>query len=132
MKFPPAISDNTLHIFRDKKTLIEAAVVERSLKDKSDIEQHGKEAQELIRSGIHFTTEILESAMSTGEMALLKDQVEWSQDRLVQDLVLPSHIIRRFNYYMDALSTYLPEEPASEILPYLQWMIQGFKNSVKD
>ena len=131
MKFPAPISDKTLHIFRDHKAQIEAAVVERSLKDKFDIEQHGKEAEALIKSGIHFTTEILESAMVSGEMALLKDQIDWSQDRLPHDLVQTIHIINRFNYYMDAISSFLPQENAHEILPYFQWMIQTFKNSVK-
>lgn len=132
MKFPAPISDNTLYIFRENKAQIEAAVVERSLNDKSDIEQHGKEAQELIKSGIHFTSEILESAMCSGEMALLKDQIDWSKDRLVHDLVMPAHIINRFHYYMDAITIYIPEENAGEILPYLQWMIQNLKESTKE
>lgn len=128
MQFPSAISNSTLQLFKDNKKLIESDVIERSLKDKDKIQQHGKEAKEVITSGIHFTTEILESAMSTGEMTLLKDQIEWAQVRLVHDHVLPSHIICRLNYYKDSVLKHLPKENANEIFAYLEWMVTYLKD----
>lgn len=55
------------------------------MKNKNDIVQHGDEAEKLLKIGMEYITKMLESAMSLGEISLLKDQLSWACDRLPHD-----------------------------------------------
>lgn len=127
MSFPKAISQGAMKAFNSEKNQIETAVVNRSMKDKEDIIQHGENAENILTSGINFTSEIMASIMMTGDPELLKDQISWSNERLVYDGVKPKHIKKRLRYFIIEIEDRLPEEYASEIAPYFKWMINNFQ-----
>jgi len=89
-----------------------------------EIAHHGQEAQQLISSGIRFTTKMLTTAMATGEISLLEDQLTWAKDRLRHEGVKPEHLLHRLQIYSDVVQEILPEYQAQEINQFIKWMIQ--------
>lgn len=125
-----AIPPETLSAFQDKAPEIIKESVQRSLKNKNDIVQHGDEAEKLLKIGMEYITKMLESAMSVGEIFLLKDQLSWAFDRLPHDGVEMEHLLSRFNIYRDVVDEKLPKKHSHEINRYLDWMIDYQKELI--
>ena len=68
-------------------------------------------------------TKMLEAALLTGEIPLLEDVLTWAKDRLPHDGVTPEHVYHRFQIYREVIVDLLPDEFASEVIPYLDWMM---------
>jgi len=126
MSFPKAVSQEAMNAYNKAKKQIESAVVERAMKDKKDIVQHGDKAEDILRSGISFTSEIMASAMTVGEPGLLKDQIEWSKSRLVHDGVDQEQIKKRFQYFIQEIERQLPQDYSTQIVPFFDWMIRNY------
>jgi hypothetical protein len=119
----PPVSAEALAAFREKQETITEQVAERSLAREQEVAHHGEDAERLIKSGLTFTTRMLDAAMAVGEVSLLEDQMTWAMERLPHDGVVPAHILNRLRIYRRVVRETLPERHASEIEPYLTWMI---------
>ena len=109
--------------FRSARQAIIERVVSRSMEHQDEVVHHGEEAEQIITSGIQFTTQMLESAMAVGEIALLEDQLAWAMDRLPHDGVAPHHLLHRLRLYGQVVKELLPAEHAAQISPYIDWMV---------
>jgi hypothetical protein len=109
--------------FQENKDKIIKETVQRSLERVQEVAHHGEIAQELLTAGLDFTTKMIEAALSTGEVALLEDELEWAKDRLPHDGVEMEHVLNRLKIYRDVVNETLPSEYAHEINPFLNWMI---------
>lgn len=118
------ISQEALHAFHNHEEEIISKVVLRSMQQVNEIAHHGQEAQRLISSGIRFTTKMLDAAMTTGEIALLEDQLTWAMDRLTHEGVKPEHLLHRLQIYADVVQETLPEHQAEEINQFVKWMVR--------
>lgn len=125
-EFPP-VSSEALKSFKEYSPQIIRNTVNISLKRTDEVAQHGDQARELLSTGMEFTTRMLESAMLMGEISILEDQLSWACDRLPHDGVALEHILIRLDIYREQIRDVLPEEYASEIIPYLDWMIEWQK-----
>jgi hypothetical protein len=117
------ISKEALAAFREEKSAITQEVAARSLSREDEVAHHGEEAGRLVTSGIEFTTRMLEAAMTVGEITLLDDQLTWAMERLPHDGVSPQYVLNRFRIYRQVVEDVLPKPHASEITPFLDWMI---------
>ena len=117
------VSDAALAAFRKEKKTIIQEVTTRSLRQRDEVAHHGEKAEQLIRSGIEFTTRMLEAAMVMGEVALLEDQLAWAMERLPHDGVSPEYVLNRFCTYREVVEEHLPAAHSSEIIRFLEWMI---------
>ena len=117
------VSAEALTAFREEKEAITQEVAARSLARREEVAHHGEEAESLITSGIEFTTRMLETAMTMGEVALLDDQLTWAMDRLPHDGVSPEHVLERFRIYRQVVEECLPAAHAAEVVRFLEWMI---------
>ncbi|MCX6033260.1 MAG: hypothetical protein NT169_28765 [Chloroflexi bacterium] len=117
------ISPETLKAFQARRAEINRLVVARALERRDEVAQHGEQAEELITAGIEFTTQMLETAMQFGDITTLDYQLAWAWDRLPHDGVAPAHLLSRFQIYADVVASLLPAHQASEVTPYLDWMI---------
>ncbi len=119
----PPISPGALVSFQDNSDTIIKETVSRSLKRDHEVEHHGENAQELLTTGMEFTTKMLEAAMSLGEIALLEDELLWAQDRLPNDGVQMEHVLNRFKIFGDVIKETMPSEYVNEIMAFIDWMI---------
>jgi len=119
--FPGPISPTCLNAFRIKKQQILDEAVKSALKNTDEVSQHGDQAARLIRSGFSFTLDVLESAMTLDEPALLKDQLQWALIRLPHEGVTREHLISRFNMMQGIMKYFVPTE---EVDAYFRWMVQ--------
>ena len=120
----PGISKEALTEFQESSSLIIRETVIRSLKREDEIVQHGDRAEELLTKGLEFTAQMLEAAMSLGELPLLEDELLWAKDRLPHDGVKMEHVLVRLKIYRELIKESLQEEHTKEITPYLDWMIK--------
>jgi hypothetical protein len=67
---------------------------------------------------------MLDTAMTTGEIALLEDQLTWAMDRLPHEGVKPECTLHRLQIYVDVVQEILPDHQAEEINQFIKWMIQ--------
>ncbi|MEW6011375.1 MAG: hypothetical protein AB1604_08785 [Euryarchaeota archaeon] len=128
--FPP-VSPEALKSFKENSPRIIKKTVDISMERSKEVEHHGKKARELLSNGMEFTTRMLESAMSLGEVSILEYQLNWACDRLPHDGVALKHILKRLEIYREQIIEALPEEYASEITLYLDWMITWQKEYIK-
>lgn len=117
------ISAEAIESFKENAPEIIKNTVNRSLKREEDVKQHGKQARQILTSGMEFTTKMLEAAMLTGEISLLEDVLIWAQDRLPHDQVTMDQVKVRLIIYREELIKRMPEKYSSTITPYIDWMI---------
>ncbi|QUH22291.1 hypothetical protein HYG87_00175 [Methanobacterium alkalithermotolerans] len=129
-EFPP-VSPEALKSFKEHSPDIIKNTVNISMKRSDEVDQHGDQARELLTIGMEFTTRMLESAMSLGEVSILEYQLNWACDRLPHDGVALKHILIRLEIYREQIIEALTEEYASEITLYLDWMITWQKDYIK-
>lgn len=130
-KFAP-VSPKAMDSFKTFAPEIIKKTVEISMKRHNEISQHKDQAHSIINSGMEFTTKMLESALLTGEISLLEDELKWAADRLPHDGVSMKHVLVRLKIYRKQIINILPEDDASEIVPFLDWMIQWQENHLKE
>ena len=128
----PAVSAETLAAFRENQETVIEKVTERSLAREHEVAHHGDDAERLIKSGLTFTTRMLDAAMAVGEVSLLEDQMTWAMERLPHDGVVPQHILNRLRIYREVVREMLPERHASEIEPYVTWMINRLEELLEE
>ncbi len=126
-----AISPEALESFRENSQLIIKETVVRSLKREKEVSQHGDQAEKLIASELDFTTRMLDTAMSMGEIPLLDDELSWANDRLPHDGVEMEHILSRFKIYRDVVKETLAPEYADEVIGFIDWLIVHQKEIVE-
>lgn len=119
----PPISKEALASFQENRDAIIKETVSQSLKIDHEVEHHGEKAPQLLTTGLEFTTKMLEAAMITGEVVLLEDELKWAKDRLPHDGVQMEHVINRFEIYRGVVNETLPSDYASEIITFIDWMI---------
>lgn len=117
------VSAEALAAFRKEKQAIIQEVAARSLARRDEVAHHGDDAERLIRSGLEFTTRMVNAAMAMGEVGLLDDQLTWAMDRLPHDSVSPEHVLNRFRIYRQVVEERLPAAHAAEVARFLEWMI---------
>ncbi|NYB52314.1 MAG: hypothetical protein HVN35_07150 [Methanobacteriaceae archaeon] len=119
----PPVSAEALEAFQAASDDIIKETVKRSLEREDEVIHHGDDAGELITSGITFTTQMLEAAMSMGEIPLLEDELQWAKDRLPHDGVELEHVKVRLQIYRNVVSEKIPAEHSQEINQFIDWMI---------
>ncbi len=119
-----AISEDALNAFRENQETIIDDTVERALAKREDVEHHGPDAERVIRAGLEYTSRMLDAVLTTGEAALMEQQLRWAQSRLPHDGVQPEHILSRLRIYRAVVQEVLPEKHAGEITRVLDWMIE--------
>ncbi|MGB9201863.1 hypothetical protein, partial [Methanobacterium sp.] len=95
-----------------------------SLEREDEVVQYGNDAQNILTTGLKFTTQMLESAMYIGEIPILEDQLLWAKDKLPADGVEMEHILVRLRIYREIIIEILSNEHANEIIPFVDWMIE--------
>lgn len=120
----PPISPGALASFQENKEILIKKTVHRSLQREHEVAHLGESAQDLLTAGMEFTTQMLEAAMSMGEVALLEDELAWAQDRLPHDGVEMEHILNRLKILCDVTRETLPPKQANEINEFIKWMIK--------
>jgi hypothetical protein len=126
----PEVNVNTLNNFKHKSNVIVKEVVDRSMKYKDDVRQHGNRAEEVITEGIKMTTEMLFNAMSVNDVGVLDDQLQWAIKRLPVDGVSPEQVYKRFNIYLEVVNELFVQSQAKEISQFIEWMIKRQKELV--
>ncbi|MCK9151733.1 hypothetical protein [Methanobacterium alcaliphilum] len=130
-QFSP-VSLETMNCFKKHAPEIIEKTVQISMKRKEEVIQHGNQAQKLLILGMQFTTKMLESALITGEISLLEDELKWAKDRLPHDDVTMKHVLVRLKIYRTQIMKTLPEECAIEIVPFIDWMIEWQETHLKE
>lgn len=118
-----AISKDALNAFISASPYIIKETVNRSMERKSEVLQYGEDAEQILTTGLEFTTRMLETAMALGEISILEDELSWARDRLPHDNVELEHILQRFKIYREVLNEQIEPEHCQEINPFLDWMI---------
>jgi len=67
-----AISKDALNAFISASPYIIKETVNRSMERKSEVLQYGEDAEQILTTGLEFTTRMLETAMALGEISILK------------------------------------------------------------
>lgn len=125
-----AISKDALNAFISAGPYIIKETVKRSMERKDEVNQHGEDAEQILTTGMEFTTRMLETAMSLGEISILEDELSWARDRLPHDNVALEHILERFQIYQEVLNEQIEPEYCQEINPFLDWMITRQKQII--
>jgi hypothetical protein len=120
----PAISQKALADFRKAAPEIIKETVAQAMLCTDDIAQHGEQAESLITSGLVFTTRMLDSAMSVGATALLKDELSWAKDRLPHDGVSMQQVSRRLIIYRNIILEKMSPNDGIEVVRYVDWMLE--------
>lgn len=128
----PPVNQSAMSAFKINRPMIIQEVVSRSMQRTEDTTQHGDQAEELITSGLEFTTRMLENTMPTGQTALLEDQLTWALDRLPHDRVAPEHLLSRFEIYTQVVAELMETEDAQQINRYLEWMINRLEAMLQE
>lgn len=118
------VSPEAVEAFKKEQQNIINDAVAVSMKFKEDVEHHGEQAEQLIGTGLMFTAKMLEAILPTGQTVLLDDQLKWAVERLPHDGVQTTQIIKRLNYFSEALSKRIPPRLSEEIIPYIDYMIK--------
>jgi hypothetical protein len=126
------VSPATLAAFHNASRSIIEETVARALKRRVEVVQHGDQAEQLISSGMEFTTRMLEAALMTGEIPILEDELLWAKDRLPHDGVALEHILSRLIIYREVIAEKLPEESAREVNRFIDWMITRQQELIQD
>jgi len=124
------VSENAMNAYKNALPAITTKAVKKSMQNKDETEQHGKDAENLLKSGFDFTAQMLESVMQVGDVALLEDQLLWAQSHLVHEKVMPVHILHRFQIYAQVVQEEMDEKYSDEIMPYLNWMIKKLESLI--
>ncbi|MDI6644134.1 MAG: hypothetical protein QME14_03675 [Methanobacteriaceae archaeon] len=127
-----SISKDALNAFISAGPYIIKETVKRSMQRKNEVEQHGDDAEQILTTGMEFTTRMLETAMALGEISILEDELRWARDRLPHDKVSLEHILKRFKIYRDVINDQLDPEYSKEIIPFLDWMIKRQKQIIEE
>ena len=77
----------------------------------------------MLTTGLDFTTQALEVAMSLGDTSMLEYQLQWGIERLPHDGVQLADVLRRFQMLEQAIQAILLPQDAAQIEPYILWMI---------
>lgn len=120
---PTPVSRATLKAFRGQSDEIVRLTTQRAMQNSDQIAKHGQDAQRLIASGLRFTTLALQAAMFLGNTKLLDYQLEWANERLRHDDVMPAHIHARFQIYAEVVASLLPTDQAEAVNQYVNWII---------
>jgi hypothetical protein len=120
----PRVSPEALAAFKVNRQTIIDEVVERSMARKDEVRHHGARAKPTLATGLAFTSDMLETAMSLDEITLLDNALRWAIARLPHDGVMPEHILSRFRIYADVVAETLPSAHAEQINTFVNWMIE--------
>jgi len=119
----PEVPPETLAHFEAERLGIVNLVVERSLKRRDEVAQHGEMAGQRLTMGLDFTTRALGIAMQLRNAELRRQQVVWGNDRLPHDSVEPQHILVRFHILGDVVRETLPLADAAIVNQYVDYLI---------
>ena len=117
------VSHQALQSFRQHQGRIIETTVRRVMEDPEHIAHHGDQAEELVRSGLQFTTRMLDAALAAGESTLMEQQLQWAQSRLPHDGVSPEEMLQNLQTYRDVIQETLDAAHADEIAGAVDWMI---------
>ena len=126
------VSEESLAIFHARRAEIIAEATRRALTFQEEVAHHGPEAEQLIATGLDFTTRAIETAMQYSDTSILSHQISWGFDRLPNDGVLPSHVLHRLEILSDVISDLLPAQNARAIVQYLSCMIAEQRKKMAD
>ena len=126
------ITAHAMSSFLQQKDTIIKNAVDEAVRYEDDMPYDSMKKETIIRYGFEYTTRMLEAVMAVGEIALFEDQITWAQDRLPHDGVQSKNILRLFKIYSKHISTSLSEQDASEIQPYMSWLIKRQEQLMSD
>jgi MerR family transcriptional regulator, light-induced transcriptional regulator len=112
-----------LAAFQAQRLNIVRATVARSLENQAEVAQHGAQAEELLTTGLDFTTQALEVAMRLHNTDMLEYQLQWGNERLPHDGVAPEQLLHRFEILSQVIEATLPAPYAQGITPFVQWLM---------
>ena len=91
----------------------------------------GDRAEGIVKTGLGFTTRMLQAAMCVGEVALLADEMTWAKDRLPHDGVSMQLVLANLQLMRTVISEMLDPAHAREVLEYVDWMIETTRPMVQ-
>jgi hypothetical protein len=121
------ITPQALAAFKKHRLNIIQAVVTQSMKNMDEVAQHGDQAEEILTTGLDYTTQALQVSMQLGNVDMLEYQLQWSADRLPQDGVQPQHLVSRFDILAMVVASELTPVDAQEVNLYVKWLIERQK-----
>ena len=124
-------SSETLAMLNNNRDAIIAETLKRSMQHNDEVAQHAEQGPQLIRSGLTFSMQAIETAMQMGNVDILRFQIPWGRDRLIHDGVQPGHVLHRFEILRQVGAELLPPPAAQEWLQYVNWLIHEQERSMK-
>jgi len=118
-----AISPEAMAAYRYACPDLIKDTVAESLKETCNVEEFGEQAERIVTSGLVFTTRMLEAAMAMGSKIILKDEIEWAQDRLPHDGVDMMQVVCRIKILRRQIINRIQPALASEITAYVDWLL---------
>jgi len=117
------ISPQALAAFKKHRLNIIQMVVTRSMKNMDEVPQHGDKTEELLTTGLDFTTQALEVSMQLGNIDIFEIQLQWALDRLPHVGVQPQHLLSLFKILAEVIQSILPAQVTREVYPFVTWLI---------
>ena len=118
-----AVSPATVAIFTAERSRIIQMTVARSMK-RTEVAQHGQDAERLLTIGLDFTTQAIMIAMQMANPALLDQQLQWGNTRLPHDGVSPEQLLQRFQILAEVIAETLTPLEAQAVNCYVDRLIQ--------
>ena len=118
-----AVSPATVAAFTAERSRIIQMTVARSLK-RTEVAQHGEDAEHLLTIGLDFTTQAIMIAMQLVNPALLDQQLQWGNTRLPHDGVSAGQLLQRFQILAEVIAETLAPLEAQAVNCYVDRLIQ--------
>ena len=118
-----AVSPATVAAFTAERSRIIEMTVARSL-ERTEVAQHGQDAERLLTIGLDFTTQALLIAMQVVNPALLDQQLQWGNTRLPHDGVSAEQLLQRFQILAEVITETLASLDAQAVNSYVNRLIQ--------
>jgi hypothetical protein len=109
--------------FHAQRIAIVQKVVALAMERQDEVAQHGDQAEQILTVGLDYTMQALEVAMSLHDLEMLEYQLQWSNERLPHDHVLPTHLLSRFEILAHVIETTLQGPQAQAVNQFVGWMI---------
>ena len=118
-----AVSPATVAVFAAERSRIIEMTVARSL-ERTEVAQHGQDAERLLTIGLDFTTQAIMIAMQLVNPALLDQQLQWGNTRLPHDGVSAEQLLQRFQILAEVITETLASLDAQAVNSYVNRLIQ--------
>ncbi len=127
----PTVSPEEMADFKkSRQRIVENAVV-KVLKNQEFQKIFGDKSEDVLRSGLNFTAETLESIMAVSLPEIITQQLSWGNDYLPGIGIPAEMVLHNFEFFAESMQEILPGESHPALAVWMQMVIEKQRDFAK-